>query len=136
MLALSRLLRRGSGGSGERGATAIEVAIIFPLFLMLVFGLMWFGIGVSSKIGLGRAAREGARHLAITGDVAEAEQVARNAGGIADANEMTFTSTACPDPAAESDRAVMTLTYPFEYTIPLFGTRTVTMTSSSVAKCR
>lgn len=136
MIALSRILRRGSGEAGERGATAVEVAIIFPLFLTLVFGLMWFGIGVSAKVGLGRAAREGARHLAITGDVAEAEQVALDAGGVVHADDVTFTSTACPDPAAEDDRAVMTMSYPFEYTIPMVGTRTVTLTSSSVAKCR
>lgn len=134
MESLSRLIRR-FGPDRDRGATAVEVAIIFPVFLTLIFGLMWFGIGVSAKLGIGRAAREGARHLAINGDVAAAEQVIRDSGGIAGGDDMTIVTTPCPDPGLETDTATVTISYPFEYTIPLFGTRTVTMTTSSVAKC-
>lgn len=112
------------------------MAIIFPLFLMLVFGLMWFGIGVAAQIGVTRAARDGARHLAITGDVAAAEQAALDAAGTIDPDRATFTSTPCPESAAETDTASLAVSYPFEYTIPMFGTRTVTLTGSALAKCR
>lgn len=128
--------RNHSPDSPERGASAVETAIIFPLFLMLVFGLMWFGIGVAAQIGVTRAARDGARHLAITGDVAAAEQAALDAAGTIDPDRATFTSTPCPESAAETDTASLAVSYPFEYTIPMFGTRTVTLTGSAVAKCR
>lgn len=49
-------------GSGcERGASAVEFAILLPIFIMLVFGGIYGGIAIDHKIGITQAAREGAR---------------------------------------------------------------------------
>ena len=49
----------------ERGAVAVEMAIILPLLLMLLIGIIEFGRVFNVQISLSQAAREGARHAAI-----------------------------------------------------------------------
>lgn len=51
---------------GERGVAAVEFAILLPLLVTLLFGLIQFGIAFNSKIQATNAAREGAR-IAIVG---------------------------------------------------------------------
>jgi len=45
----------------ERGAVAVEMALITPILVMLVFGIIQFGIVFAQKLALSNAAREAAR---------------------------------------------------------------------------
>jgi Flp pilus assembly protein TadG len=45
----------------EKGASAVEFAIILPLFLILVFGIIEFGVIMYDKAVVTNASREGAR---------------------------------------------------------------------------
>lgn len=45
----------------QRGAVAVEFAIILPVLLMLLFGITTAGISLSQAIGLSNAVREGSR---------------------------------------------------------------------------
>ena len=49
----------------EKGASAVEFALILPILLMLVFGIFQFGIAYNNWIALTHAAREGARLAAV-----------------------------------------------------------------------
>jgi Flp pilus assembly protein TadG len=61
------------GKSPERGAVAVEFAIIFPLLLLLLVGMVEFGRIFNAQIVVTSSAREGARTMAITNDKAQAE---------------------------------------------------------------
>lgn len=50
----------------ERGQSLVEFAMVLPLFLVLIFAIVDFGIGFQQHITLTNAAREGARY-GITG---------------------------------------------------------------------
>jgi Flp pilus assembly protein TadG len=45
----------------DRGAAAVEFALVVPLLIMLVFGIISFGIVFAQKLALGNGAREAAR---------------------------------------------------------------------------
>ena len=49
----------------EKGASAVEFALVVPIFLMLVFGIFQFGIAFNNWIALTHAAREGVRLAAV-----------------------------------------------------------------------
>jgi Flp pilus assembly protein TadG len=52
----------------ERGAVAVEFALVLPLLVMLLMGIITGGLTYSNSIGLANAVREGAR-FGATGDV-------------------------------------------------------------------
>lgn len=56
---MERLRRRPR--SDESGAAAVEFALLFPLFAMLVFGIITAGVALFEKIALTQSSREGAR---------------------------------------------------------------------------
>lgn len=55
---------RGRGDS-DRGAVAVEFALVVPLLLLIVFGIVNFGIVFSQQLTLNNALREGARKAVI-----------------------------------------------------------------------
>lgn len=57
----SRRTRTGA----ERGAVAVEFALVFPLLLMLVFGIMQFGFVLAEQAGLSNGVRTGARYGSV-----------------------------------------------------------------------
>ncbi len=52
------------------GATAVELALVLPVLIMVLFGIFQFGIAFNNWIALTHAAREGAR-LAAVGEFSE-----------------------------------------------------------------
>ncbi|BAS10180.1 conserved hypothetical protein [Arthrobacter sp. Hiyo4] len=54
-----------SGSPSEKGAVAVEFALVIPIFLMLVFGIIEFGRAFNIQVSLSEAARETARYTAI-----------------------------------------------------------------------
>jgi Flp pilus assembly protein TadG len=65
--------------SSERGAAAVEFAILLPLLLMLVLGTIEFGRAYNAQITLTNAARDGVRVMAIANDPTGAKTAAKNA---------------------------------------------------------
>ncbi len=49
------------GCGGQAGAVSVEFALVLPLFLVLVIGVMEFGLIMFTKVVITNASREGAR---------------------------------------------------------------------------
>lgn len=60
--------RRHSTGQGERGAAAVEFALVLPILLVLLLGIVEFGRVFNVQVSVTNAAREGARVMAIEND--------------------------------------------------------------------
>ena len=53
----------------ERAASTLEMAIIAPVFLLLIFGIVEFGLWMYARNVVTLAAREGASYLRVSGTV-------------------------------------------------------------------
>lgn len=60
----------------ERGAAAVEFALVVPLLLLLVVGIVDFGRAFSVQITLTQAARAGARSMVVENKQAVAQSAA------------------------------------------------------------
>ncbi|MGO4590806.1 TadE/TadG family type IV pilus assembly protein [Paenarthrobacter sp. 2TAF44] len=49
----------------ERGAVAVEMAILLPVLLLILIGVIEFGRALNVQVSLTQAAREGARYAAV-----------------------------------------------------------------------
>ena len=70
---------------GSRGANAVEFALVAPLFFLLVFGMIDFGLIFSDWLVLTNGVREGAR----VGVVTEGNLTPKSAAVIAKVNDYT-----------------------------------------------
>ncbi len=57
--------RRTRRPAGERGAAAVELALVMPVVLLLVVGMVRFGVAFNAKIEMSGAAREAARSMVV-----------------------------------------------------------------------
>ncbi len=60
IMSAMRILRRAAAAQG--GAVALEFALALPLFIMLFFGVVEFGLIMHAKGVITQASREGARY--------------------------------------------------------------------------
>ena len=63
----------------QRGAVALEFALVFPVLLLLLVGIVDFGLVMGAQSQVANAAREGGRAGALTGMQSEAESAAKAA---------------------------------------------------------
>ena len=110
----------------------VEMAILLPLLLLLVFGIIEFGRLYNNQVTLTHSAREGIRYYAITQDAPAAETRAQQAASpTLNPALMTFTTSVC-DPG---EPATMTISYPFQLRIPFFGNNNITIVAEGVMRC-
>jgi Flp pilus assembly protein TadG len=92
---LASLVSRCCARRDERGASAVEFALLIPLVVMLLFGTMSAGLAYSDHVAVTNAAREGARYGAAADAAASTwatsvqtrvQQVYFNAAGTAPTN--------------------------------------------------
>lgn len=121
----------------EEGAAAVEFAIILPLLVVLVMGIVEFSRAYGAKEALQHGAREGARVMALTNNSAAAKTAAVN-GAIGLNPALTtgqVTTTSCPVTPTPTSSTKVVATYPMSYKIPLWGSGTWTLSATGVMRC-
>jgi Flp pilus assembly protein TadG len=80
---------------GQRGASAVEFALVAPLLFVIVFAVIGFGIAFMQLQTIRGAVREGARISAVGATVSQVQQkVADASTGIVPSGQVTVTP--CP----------------------------------------
>jgi Flp pilus assembly protein TadG len=122
---------------GERGASAVEFALIVPLLIALVVGIVEFGHAFQVQGQLSAAAREGVRAMALQNDPAAARAAVRNATSTFDPAltdaEIVITPSACPA-VGGSTTVRLTIDYDMPFLTGLFGGG-VDLTGTGVMRC-
>lgn len=68
-----------------RGAVAVEFALLLPVLMVIVFGIIDFGDMLSVRQSVSQAAAEGARAAAVTQSASSDDKVAAAADAVDDA---------------------------------------------------
>lgn len=125
------MVTRRSGVTDDRGAALVEFALLLPLLLLLVFGVIEFGRGYHTKTTLTHAAREGVRVAAL--DSGDPVATVRNAAPNLDSGSIDVTVT--PNPCTAGQPVTVRVEYDHDYDIPLFGSGTWTFEEEGVMRC-
>lgn len=116
----------------DRGAVAVEFALVAPILLALVAGIVEFSYAYNLQISVTQAAREAAREMAISDDQAAAAVAA--AGGAPGLNAGSFAYAFAPAACSDGDTMTVTITYPASTLTGIFGS-TVTLTGVGAMRC-
>lgn len=133
------VVRGGRQRAARRGAAVVEFAIVLPLFLLMVFGMVEYGRMVMAQQIITNAAREGARRGVIDG-ATTAEVTTLVNGYLTDASIGTATVSITPDPTTVTNGGPITVTVSVPYSqvswipSPMYlGSKT--LTASVVMRC-
>ena len=114
----------------DRGSAVVEFALVIPLVLALVLGLVEIALVARTQLEVVNAAREGAREAAASPDPADAVRAARAAlGGTGGSARI---SVRRPDVVGQ--RAEVRVVLPYRVAAPLFGGFAVEVTARSAMR--
>ena len=136
---MAKRMRLATNTTGsERGAAAVEMALLLPVLIALVFGIFEFGRAYNAQLELTSAVREGARSLAVGASALDVVDTVTAAAPALDAAELAAPGavTVSASPCLPGSQATVTVNYPFTYTIaPFFGEATITLSATGVMRC-
>jgi Flp pilus assembly protein TadG len=104
---------------GERGQALTEFALIVPIFLLLVFAIVDFGMGFNAWMTVTNSAREGARLGAVGGTSAAITQKVKDTSSNLDQSKLTVTVTGAQGTPGNS--VIVTADYKYNLITPLSG---------------
>jgi Flp pilus assembly protein TadG len=84
------------------GAAAVEFAIVLPIFLMILFGIIQFGSVLFLHNNMVNAAREAARRMSVDSSFSQSEAETYAENYLSDWN-LTFSVTATPAAVPNGD---------------------------------
>lgn len=142
------MIARLRAARGDEGASAVEMALVLPILVLLVFGIISFGTLFAQQLALNNGVRQGARLVVVAGSpttqtCSQAVQAVRDSTGPAiamdtdDVNVVvtrtgstpcgtaanpTSNTVVCRD-SIDSDNSqesvVVTATYPADLLVPM-----------------
>jgi Flp pilus assembly protein TadG len=115
----------------DNGAAMVELALILPVLLVLLFGIIEFGRAYNATISMQAAAREGVRELALRRPAGEVDAAVRDAAPSVDIDSIS--QSACP--ATGDGEARVVVTEGFTFSIPFIPLGTRTLSATGVMRC-
>ena len=120
----------------DRGAAAVEFALVVPILLTLVIGIIEFGRAYNIQTTLSNAARDGVRVMALQNDVTAAKSaVTFSASGLDIPDSQIEVDPINCAPEDSTPTATVTVTYPFELLSGFLPLDDFTLTGSGSMRC-
>ena len=126
-----RDLRSRGRGHEQGGVAAVEFAVMLPLLVVLVFGIIEFGLVFNTQLSLTGAAREGARVMAIHNDQTAAIDATQSSASMNPAPTVTVN----PAPCTRGDQVTVRAEREFTVRIPFFNGPTPNLAGEGVMRC-
>ena len=121
----------------QRGQTAVEFALVAPILIVLLLGIIQVGIAFHDYVTITDAARAGARKAVVArftgGTTATTEQAVRNAASDLDQSKLGVNVNP-PALTTAGSTVTVTATYPYSIDIPLLGLTVMSGNLTATAK--
>ncbi len=126
-------LKRLDIKKNEKGASAVEFALILPILVLLIFGIVEFGIAFNNYITITHAAREGARLAAVDFNNPDLKAIiVERAYPVAVTEDDVVITT--PLGTKIGDPVEVEITYDFTVTIPLAGSWDIPLKNKAIMR--
>lgn len=123
---------RGRRRHARRGQALVEFALVAPLFFLLIFGVIQFGVIFGGQVGLGNGAREVARYASTVPANASVATVTAQANAVMQRSIPGYNGTGAttvtycyyPNPTSPvtySWKVIVGITYSHTLFVPLAG---------------
>jgi Flp pilus assembly protein TadG len=118
----------------EKGQSLVEFALVLPILIMLLFGIVDFGRAFHAYLTIDQAGREAARAASIGKDSATVRGIAKNQGtsiGLTEGEVNVSTDSRTP-----GTDITITITYTYNLITPLLGPliKTIPLTDITVMR--
>jgi Flp pilus assembly protein TadG len=116
------ILKRLPGGPRKRedGQSLVEFALVVPIFLLVLFAIVDFGMAFHAWITVTNSAREGARLASVHAPAAAVEQRVRDTATSLDDANLHVTVTNADDQGGQpGESVVVDVTYDYSLMTPL-----------------
>lgn len=116
------ILKRISGRphGGERGQSLVEFALVIPIFLVVLFAIVDFGMAFHAWITVTNSAREGGRLGSVHASAAAIEQRVRDTADTLDQGNLSVTVTNADDQGGQpGESVVVDVSYSYSLMTPL-----------------
>lgn len=120
--------------ASERGAAAVEFALILPILVSLLIGIVEFGRAYNAQITLTAAAREGARVMAIQKSTTATQDAVKAASPSLNPQLTNTQIQVSPSACAAGTNTTVTISYRLDF-LTGFLVSGVDLTGKAVMRC-
>lgn len=117
--------------SCRAGAMAVEFAIVAPIFLLMVLGVVEFGRLFYIKSNLQHAVEQTSRYAMVNSGASMASLEAYTLGQLSGMSSTGVTPDATTETVAGTEYVIVTATYTFSFIIPLIPVGDVAVNAKS-----
>ena len=103
----------------RKGQATVELALLLPIVLLILFGIAEFGRAFAGYLALQHAAREGARLGATGASDMEIIQRIYDSAPVLDPSRLSVTLVPAEGTRTSGDYLTVKLSYLFDFTIPI-----------------
>lgn len=105
----------------NRGQALVETALVLPIILLILLGIIDFGLMFNNYLMLGNASREGARTAAVGASDSEITSLVANVAATLDVSKITVTITPSQAYRKKGDEVVVTVDYDYNMITPIIS---------------
>lgn len=105
----------------QSGQAMVEMALVLPVIVLIVFGIVEFGRIFNSYLVVTNAAREGARIGVVGASDTEIADTVKTAGGSLDLTKLSWNITPGPTSRVRGAGLTVQVSYPVDIYAPIIG---------------
>ena len=107
--------------NNKKGQTLVETALVLPIIILILMGIIDFGMMFNNYLIVGNASREGARNAAVGAADSEIVSIVETVSGTLDVSKITTEISPDESLRKKGDEVVVTVKYEYNLLTPVIG---------------